>query len=1152
MFGYGKRRVAVCLALFALLILSLAARAQDTIYVGEASPSAVHAFTFNGTSFNEQTLDPLNDGKFLRGGLGSLCVTATDHFFVFGDSFPGILGSFVDPVTKTEFAPFEGADGLTNSLVIPTNDQHYVFGVGQNAKVPYLTVMDVWPPSPTFLTTVASLPLLPVPPAATSDPGLQSAHLAKSIVATLSPDGSTLYVGLANSSDLNPDAAVVAVSVTSPTSPAIVSAVRIPAPTSPYPGLVPGRAVAGIRYGTVGGFPYLFLLRRDLYLVPVSGALSSSTPFEMSVPDDPITTHGRQLQDITIQDGGSPRAFVLSQSCTNGSCSSVQKEILTVDLSGALAGNPTGNCPAHPCLTNFYAYHDGGDFGPDFIQQSLGGNYLYAVDGAGSPFTYPSQLLAFDPAAVASGSGTQLLAHTNVDSLGGSDPSTAVDFISSATNLFVRNAVTPTSPSIVISDANAETGKLFTNDTSHTLTVTGSGLGGVVWAFLGATKLTGLSATNTLLTATIPKGVPAGAPLLFLFDSSGGLSSFSGFTVDNPAQYLAGSAVYVFGAACDTYSVINSTSGSEVETTYPSNVQSPHGIVTKDGKYLFIAGAEGRVAVHSLIADPAHGYGWNTPVETLYAAADTGVFLGGPGVVQNPDPSRSTVYLDALFYIAQMDPTTYPPCLIDSDGDSGTTDPNMPSGISLIPLPGITISISPSRDGKWLYAGGFAFSGASEIVAIDVSSDVNASRSINEYPVPGFNGNAHLAVSADNNSTTIFFAINNDTVVHAYPRNVSDGSVDIAGGVTMAPPPSDPWALGDPRIILAPPDGRFIYVNSKTAKRIDVFDATTFAWIAKIPAPIDQIRVGLDSQGMDVSTANPTNDYLFIGDGEDNAVLIVDERPGSPTIHHILTTTFAACEPDALSVSPGAATKAGPNVNVTPTQNSTVTYSNVTTAGNTTVTSTNVTSLTTPPNFELAICSIPNSSCSNPVYYDVSTTATISGPVTVCFQYDDSGMTTQQEDSLVLMHQSGGTFVDVTTSLDTTTNTICGQVSSFSQFVLAQTTTAVNFSAPGGFSTKGGGPLNVTIFGSASFDVTQIDPASLRLLSQGIVSTVTPGGKAATPTDANKDGYLDLKVAFPRSSLKVSGSKKTSGTIYLQGRRLDGTAFAGQAQLALN
>ena len=66
--------------------------------------------------------------------------------------------------------------------------------------------------------------------------------------------------------------------------------------------------------------------------------------------------------------------------------------------------------------------------------------------------------------------------------------------------------------------------------------------------------------------------------------------------------------------------------------------------------------------------------------------------------------------------------------------------------------------------------------------------------------------------------------------------------------------------------------------------------------------------------------------------------------------------------------------------------------------------------------------------------YDVNTTATYSGPVTIEIRYSDAGLTSQQESVLQLFHQVNGQWVNITTAVDTANNVIRGQTSSLSVF----------------------------------------------------------------------------------------------------------------------
>jgi Carboxypeptidase regulatory-like domain len=73
---------------------------------------------------------------------------------------------------------------------------------------------------------------------------------------------------------------------------------------------------------------------------------------------------------------------------------------------------------------------------------------------------------------------------------------------------------------------------------------------------------------------------------------------------------------------------------------------------------------------------------------------------------------------------------------------------------------------------------------------------------------------------------------------------------------------------------------------------------------------------------------------------------------------------------------------------------------------------------------------------SSPTYYDVSTTATHTGSITLCLPYDP---TAYPDPRLVrLLHWNGASWDDVTSSVDSATATVCGTTTSLSPFVVAQ------------------------------------------------------------------------------------------------------------------
>lgn len=88
-----------------------------------------------------------------------------------------------------------------------------------------------------------------------------------------------------------------------------------------------------------------------------------------------------------------------------------------------------------------------------------------------------------------------------------------------------------------------------------------------------------------------------------------------------------------------------------------------------------------------------------------------------------------------------------------------------------------------------------------------------------------------------------------------------------------------------------------------------------------------------------------------------------------------------------------------------------------------------------PANFQIAV-----TGGGTPLYYDISTTATFNGAVTLCFSY--AGVNLGGGTPRLLHYdQTAGAWVDVTTSVDSTTQTLCGTTTSFSPFAIATSPT---------------------------------------------------------------------------------------------------------------
>ncbi|MDZ7265041.1 MAG: choice-of-anchor D domain-containing protein [candidate division KSB1 bacterium] len=123
-------------------------------------------------------------------------------------------------------------------------------------------------------------------------------------------------------------------------------------------------------------------------------------------------------------------------------------------------------------------------------------------------------------------------------------------------------------------------------------------------------------------------------------------------------------------------------------------------------------------------------------------------------------------------------------------------------------------------------------------------------------------------------------------------------------------------------------------------------------------------------------------------------------------------------------------TNPGSNVQINLGSGVNVTFDNVTGAGNTSLTTS---SSGTPPPGGFSIVPI-----GSPTYYSITTTATFTGNITIWIQYNDAGLTAQQEAALKLQvyEQPPGQWKNITSLLDINTNIICGVVTHLSEFAV--------------------------------------------------------------------------------------------------------------------
>jgi hypothetical protein len=196
--------------------------------------------------------------------------------------------------------------------------------------------------------------------------------------------------------------------------------------------------------------------------------------------------------------------------------------------------------------------------------------------------------------------------------------------------------------------------------------------------------------------------------------------------------------------------------------------------------------------------------------------------------------------------------------------------------------------------------------------------------------------------------------------------------------------------------------------------------------------------------------------------------------------------------------------------------NTTVTFENVTTGGETTQTNTTV-GPALPVNFAFAE---PGNQ-----YFDIQTTATVSGAITVCVDYDPAKFVDPNQ--LRLLHFQNNAWVNVTVSNDTTNGLICGQVASLSLFAFVTRIplpVAISIKPPAAppvpINISSAGVIPVAILSGDGFDATTVNPGTINL-SGANVRLKGKGSYQCSSSDVNGDALADLLCQVPTDQFQL-------------------------------
>jgi len=213
-----------------------------------------------------------------------------------------------------------------------------------------------------------------------------------------------------------------------------------------------------------------------------------------------------------------------------------------------------------------------------------------------------------------------------------------------------------------------------------------------------------------------------------------------------------------------------------------------------------------------------------------------------------------------------------------------------------------------------------------------------------------------------------------------------------------------------------------------------------------------------------------------------------------------------------------------------------LTYATVASSGTTSV----VTTTSGPPAPTGVILGSPGT------FYELATTASVSGAIDVCVNYGGRGLVSEGT-APQLLHYDNGTWVDVTTSVNPTTQVVCGTANSLSPFTVAQPATTVqidirpkserNVIRVGRHRT-----IDVAILSSPTFDARTVDPLTVTLAG-GAVKQTRNGRPLASFRRVNRDGRIDLVLRFRADALTLVPGD-TEAVLY--GATRDGQTIVGR------
>jgi YVTN family beta-propeller protein len=580
-------------------------------------------------------------------------------------------------------------------------------------------------------------------------------------------------------------------------------------------------------------------------------------------------------------------------------------------------------------------------------------------------------------------------------------------------NMFIATVATTNGGAPTISSVSvAQNGSPTTapvNDQPFTVTINGGGFDGPVVRIGNLDPITPSFVSATQLQVQLPAHVASqGADIIVTTrhvaapetDLSGFLSG--AFVVANPATFRPLQQVVTNNLGEASISVLNASTGTAVIKSIDVNSTALGVTFSPDGNQVFVSNfLPGGVTAADLFNSTMQWFTRIAVGRQAVGADAVGIAPApGGGALRAYNVSGEAELENELLHILNAaDGTDAAPA-----ADTGSVDSSQSYG-----------TVRPTPDGNFIYylTSDDVSLSANRLRIYDVQANTFTTRDPNSF---GFAGAFDSNLTADG----AYMLVPNGPGDSIKIVNIGADPLLAAPAIDSVPTVAIPGVTVQLGRALAV--GTRLYALDVGNRVLEVFG---FDPVHHSYPPMAQYQIPSSPFGTAQDFAvSPDGNTVYVTLSDEDSVAVIDTTNSAAPV--LLTTIVTGLEPFSVGIRPGAPTVPGSDVPVNPTPQVSIVFTTVGTPGQTTVTTTNSTTVLVPAGVQFSTI---------PVIYQVSTTASFSGPVDICFTYDPS-MFSGTEGDLRLLHEDNGSFVDVTTSHDLTNHRICGVVDHFSAFAI--------------------------------------------------------------------------------------------------------------------